>query len=131
MPEGLKVFLKDCFTTEGRMNRRRYFFYPIWFGILIFIPLVILIYISEFFAILTLPFYILIAYVSIIAHIKRWRDLWKSGWMTLLLFIPLVWLFFQLYLIFIKWDIWTNDFWPDRLQESTLTQENVDKNIVL
>ncbi len=68
-----------------------------------------------FFIIYIIPLVLLISYLNIISYMKRFRDLDKSPWMTLLTFIPLVSFFVWIYCAFFKWTHGENRFWPDPL----------------
>jgi uncharacterized membrane protein YhaH (DUF805 family) len=47
-----------------------------------------------------LSFILVGIYTTIVGYIRRWHDLGRSGWMTLLLLIPFVNFFVFLYLLF-------------------------------
>lgn len=77
------------FSAQGRLNRKPYNLYLLALTILGLIPMV------QLLTILFIP-------SSIMIMIKRWHDVDKSGWFTLLVFVPIVGFFAALYLIFAR-----------------------------
>jgi len=120
-----KDFLKECNTTKGRWNRQKFWLYPIILMLIIFITILIIISISEpIWLILLFIWYFYIAYVSVVAYIKRLRDLDKNPWLALLLLIPFVSLYLFVICGFFKGTEGVNKFGPDPLDKNdTETKE--------
>ena len=59
--------------------------------------------------------YVLIIYINIVSNIKRFHDLWKSGWYTLLVFVPFVNLFVFIWIAFFRGTQGPNMYGPDPL----------------
>jgi len=117
-----KKFLWVNFSFTGRLNRSDFWVYG-WFfwsiALIIIYPLCFAcIYISEsiasfsfilslLFALLSLPFSLLAIGLVVISfyavNCKRFHDHNKSGWLLLIGFIPIIGLFFYLYIISINW----------------------------
>ena len=64
--------------------------------------------------------YIITFYVSIVTYIKRFHDLWKSGWYTLIMFIPFISILGIIWLGFFKWTSGPNKYGPDPLAWTTV-----------
>jgi len=64
-------------------------------------------------ALLLIP-YLIFFYFSIILYIRRLHDLNKSGWLSLLFLVPLINLFFFIYVLFGKGTAGPNRFGPQR-----------------
>ena len=125
----MKDFLRDCFSTEWRWNRKRFMLYPIGFSLISILPIIVLTLtigsthdseVANYMFIVILPIVLAINYVQIVSIIKRFRDLGHSGWFTLFTLIPFVNLGFYIYLLFFKWDEGENRFGPDPL----ISEEN-------
>lgn len=119
--EGLNLLFKDSsadkeavfnelfFTSKGRLNRKSYIYRSFFLSIVLFVVQGILSFAAETFGALDLLFSI-IAFVlgifqlaaNIMMGVRRLHDLDKSGWWMLLLLVPLINLFFCLYLLFFK-----------------------------
>ena len=119
----MKEFFQACNTVEWRWNRKKFLLYPLGMSFLLVFPLVFfatflsafnktiggILYIFVWIA------YIYCMYVSIAAYIKRFHDLWKSGWFFLFTFIPFVNLFIIIWAIFFKGTTGTNEYGADPL----------------
>jgi uncharacterized membrane protein YhaH (DUF805 family) len=115
---GVSLF-QDFFAYRGRINRRCYFFrgllltaliklltaVPEAYGIVMPLPVTVLVW----------PSLAALAVLSYFQSMKRCHDVDKSGWFSLLLFIPLVNLFLGLYLLFQKGTSGPNRFGEDPL----------------
>lgn len=88
-------------SAQGRMSRRQYWLYsilPVYLASLVFGLLAVLIDGVSVFATgnagwgvsLYLLASIPLTWISVATTIKRWHDRGKSGWMTLVLFVPVV-----------------------------------------
>ena len=125
----MKDFLRDCFSTEWRWNRKKFILYPTVFALITFLPIIALTLtiestngseVANYMFILILPIVLAINYVQIVSIIKRFRDLGHSGWFTLFTLIPFVNIVFYIYLLFFKWENGENQFGADPL----ISEEN-------
>lgn len=134
--EGLNLLFKDSsadkeavfkelfFTSEGRLNRKSYIYRSFFLSIVLLVVQGILTFAAETFGALDLLFSI-IAFVlgifqlaaNIMIGVRRLHDLDKCGWWMLLLIVPLVNLFFCLYLLFFKGTEGPNEYGDDPLQQ--------------
>lgn len=118
------VFKELFFTSEGRLNRKSYIYRSFFLSIVLFVVQGILSFAADTFGALDLLFSI-IAFVlgifqlaaNIMMGVRRLHDLDKSGWWMLLLIVPLVNLFFCLYLLFFKGTDGPNEYGDDPLQQ--------------
>ncbi|WP_293390861.1 DUF805 domain-containing protein [Phascolarctobacterium sp.] len=118
------VFKELFFTSEGRLNRKSYIYRSFFLSIVLFVVQGILTFAAENFGALDLLFSI-IAFVlgifqlvaNIMMGVRRLHDLDKCGWWMLLLIVPLVNLFFCLYLLFFKGTEGPNEYGDDPLQQ--------------
>lgn len=133
----MENFLKECFNTKWRWNRKKFWLYPLWFNLgifsiiwLVFTVQSLITSLEDMFSavvlIIIVILYILTFYVSILAYIKRLRDLDKNPWMALILIIPLVAFYVMIICWFFKWTIWSNKYWPNPLWNP----ENKDKKVI-
>lgn len=67
------------------------------------------------FGIINVVLYIVMMYSSIALQIKRWHDLDRSGWFTLLGFLPIVNLIYAVYVYCVKGTTGDNQFGKDPL----------------
>ncbi|HEY0587794.1 MAG TPA: DUF805 domain-containing protein [Pseudoduganella sp.] len=113
------TYMPKFFSLDGRIGRVRYFAYGIGAGLLM-IPAVVLLALLG--ALLgngangslagSVIAYILY-FVAILSQVRRrLHDLNKSGWMGLLLFVPLVNIIFGLWLLFGRGDEGANEYGP-------------------
>lgn len=109
------------FNWEGRIRRKTYWLYSI--------PLIILYGFTDFYIdsksdILSTIIYLLIAYVSMMINIKRSHDRNRTGWFSLLLFIPIISLWPFIELGFFETENTDNRFGlPDNIWESNEEQK--------
>ena len=120
-------FLNKIYTTEGRLNRLRYFMYQILWMIISAVVGAILGFIGGF---LTNDVQSLLVIVptgifsfaagigSIMLGIRRLHDLNKSGWFMLLLLVPLINLVFVLYMYLAPGQVGANKYGADPLEEN-------------
>ncbi|MCK5111421.1 MAG: DUF805 domain-containing protein [Arcobacteraceae bacterium] len=106
--------IKFLFYKEGRINRRIYFAYTVYFTIfssLINLPFELLgMPLGQNFSILNVIILIPIFYMSLILMIKRLHDLDKSAWFLLLMIIPFINIWLMYILIFKKGNEEVNKF---------------------
>lgn len=118
------VFKELFFTSEGRLNRKSYIYRSFFLSVVLFVVQGILSFAAETFGALDLLFSI-VAFVlgifqlaaNIMMGVRRLHDLDKCGWWMLLLLVPLVNLFFCLYLLFFKGTEGPNEYGDDPLQQ--------------
>lgn len=118
------VFKELFFTSEGRLNRKSYIYRSFFMSIVLFVVQGILTFAADTFGALDLLFSI-VAFVlgifqlaaNIMMGVRRLHDLDKCGWWMLLLIVPLVNLFFCLYLLFFKGTEGPNEYGDDPLQQ--------------
>lgn len=118
------VFKELFFTSEGRLNRKSYIYRSFFLSIVLFVVQGILTFAAETFGALDLLFSI-VAFVlgifqlaaNIMMGVRRLHDLDKCDWWMLLLIVPLVNLFFCLYLLFFKGTEGPNEYGDDPLQQ--------------
>ena len=101
-PEDLRAIL---LTYQGRLNRKPYILYSvgIWFLMLILNVVADVLGDSRSSVALLVAFALYLAVLalcvpSVMLTIRRWHDLGKSGWFTLLSLIPVVNFFVEIYL---------------------------------
>ena len=118
------------FSFDGRIGRWMYFklFSFSYLMMTIFILIMVNIFNNMFGAILLLIFTISYVWLSFALIIKRLHDVNKSGWLSLLSFIPLINLFLGLYLLFVKGTMGANQYGEDLLNQN-LNKEVEDGNI--
>jgi uncharacterized membrane protein YhaH (DUF805 family) len=86
------TFTLNLFSAAGRIGRIRYLGYSMGIGLLIaLVAGVMAVFLSPFLAILA---YVAMIYVNFMLTIKRCHDFDTSGWMSLLMFVPLANLIF-------------------------------------
>lgn len=105
------------FNPKGRINRMPYILTPIISSILFTIVIILLTILkieilSQIFNYLG---FIVLTAIAVILTIKRWHDLDKSGWLTVLIFIPILNFFIGLFLAFAKGTNGKNKYGSDPL----------------
>lgn len=111
--------MKEFFSWRGRLNRRPYFFRGLALGM----PTILLYELPkawgvEFGLAVTLSSSLIMlaaAVLAIFQTIKRWHDLDRSGWHTLLMLLPLFNFLVGLFLTFKKGTAGPNRFGEDLL----------------
>ena len=85
----------------GRLNRRTYLVGGFLIGIVYYVVLYIvgLLGHNALTSLLTLVIVLLVMVIGFSMSAKRWHDLGQSGWLSLLLLIPLINFFVWLYLV--------------------------------
>ncbi len=68
--------------------------------------------------------YIYITYVSVVGYVKRLHDLDKSGWLTLLAFVPLANIYLFVICGFFKGTEWKNQYGENPLAATATPSEN-------
>jgi len=91
-----KLSLKEiCFSFTGRVPRKVFWIYGVLMlmigagivgGIIGYLSTVL----GDWFALLLIPLYIVVVWISLAIQIKRWHDRDKSGWWVLIALVPLV-----------------------------------------
>ncbi len=99
------------FNFQGRINRLTFFWQSLVIGITQIINVTVMssfqksllpdaASIALLITLVSIAISIFVIVFSFSLYIRRWHDLGQSGWMTLLLLIPLVNIFVWLYLVF-------------------------------
>ena len=143
-------FLKDSLKISWRFNRKKFWLYPIWMFLLVFIELFLLLTLINFILwnqnisvimwlsiskisfIISNIWYLFILYIWILTYIKRLHDLNKSGWMSILLLIPFINIYIIIICGFLKWTVGKNQYWEDPLGQNKVNKWNLDdtENII-
>ncbi|MYN02643.1 DUF805 domain-containing protein [Pseudoduganella sp. DS3] len=124
-PVSKETYMPKFFAVNGRIGRVRYLAYSMGAGLLM-LPLMLLLLGGSGFAAMmgsaetgasvgivgSLIIYPLSFAVSIILARRRLHDMNKTGWLSVLVLIPLVNLFAVLWLLFGSGDAESNDFGP-------------------
>lgn len=118
--------LNKIYTTEGRLNRLRYFMYQIIWMLISAVVGAILGFMCEFLTndvqsllviVPTVIFSFAAGIGSIMLGIRRLHDLNKSGWFMLLLLVPLINMVFALYMYLAPGQVGANKYGADPLEE--------------
>jgi len=125
--DGNETYTPKIFAVSGRIGRLRYIGYH-WLATMLMVMIIgVLAAItipmaghggSAAVGLLVLPFYGLLFAISIIYARRRLHDLDQSGWMSLLVLIPLVGFFMGLYLVFAPGTQGSNRFGPAPAKQS-------------
>ena len=134
--EGLNLLFKDSsadkeavfkelfFTSKGRLNRKSYIYRSIFLSLVLCIVQGVLTFAANTIGALELLFAVvafgfsLFGFVSnIMMGVRRLHDLDLSGWWMLLLCVPLINLFFAIYIYFFKGTEGPNQYGEDPLQQ--------------
>ena len=116
-------------SANGRFGRLSYFAWNILLGFFVLFCVIVLAVImpsmmtnlssgagfSSGFILFFLIIYIILFYFSFVFIIRRLHDLNKSGWLSLILLIPVAGLFFWIYASCAKGDISTNNYGAPRI----------------
>ena len=133
--EGLNLLFKDSsadkeavfkelfFTSKGRLNRKSYIYRSIFLSLVLSVVQGVLTFAANTIGALELLFAVvafgfsLFGFVSnIMMGVRRLHDLDLSGWWMLLLCVPLINLFFAIYIYFFKGTEGPNQYGDDPLQ---------------
>ncbi|WP_293725369.1 DUF805 domain-containing protein [Phascolarctobacterium succinatutens] len=134
--EGLNLLFKDSsadkeavfkelfFTSKGRLNRKSYIYRSIFLSLVLCVVQGVLTFAANTIGALELLFAVvafgfsLFGFVSnIMMGVRRLHDLDLSGWWMLLLCVPLINLFFAIYIYFFKGTEGPNQYGEDPLQQ--------------
>ena len=134
--EGLNLLFKDSsadkeavfkelfFTSKGRLNRKSYIYRSIFLSLVLCVVQGVLTFAANTIGALELLFAVvafgfsLFSFVSnIMMDVRRLHDLDLSGWWMLLMLVPLVNIFFALYMLFFKGTDGPNQYGDDPLQQ--------------
>lgn len=126
-----ETLVQLLFSAKGRINRQKFLFAVIGWVALIMVMMVISSIFTAMamnpdassfwsvmaglFGIINIVIYIAMMYSSIALQIKRWHDLDRSGWFTLLGFLPIVNLIYAVYVYCVKGTTGDNQFGKDPL----------------
>lgn len=125
---GEETYEPQVFAVNGRIGRMRYLAYSLVMSVLAYVVFAVLFGIGMAvggmgvgFVFMLLGYIPMLAVTFILAR-RRLNDLDKSGWLSLLLIVPLVNLGLMLYLIFAAGTAGTNQFGPQPSPNSTLVK---------
>lgn len=116
-----KSFVDKYFNADGRLNRKPYFIRLLILNVISIAPTLILyatggpLLVESLYGVLTF-FHIILFVLSILLMVGRLHDLNRSGWFSLLIFIPLINIIFFLILLFCRGTRGSNRFGPDPLE---------------
>ena len=117
---------KEIFTTEGRLNRKRYLKYMIIFALVMAGTKFTMSCMATFLtgdpnSALVMAITLMLALVAgtgnVMMIIRRLHDIGKSGWFTLLVFVPVLGAIFSIALFFIPGQVGWNQYGADPLTE--------------
>ena len=118
------VFKELFFTSKGRLNRKSYIYRSIFLSLVLCVVQGVLTFAANTIGALELLFAVvafgfsLFGFVSnIMMGVRRLHDLDLSGWWMLLLCVPLINLFFAIYIYFFKGTEGPNQYGEDPLQQ--------------
>lgn len=133
--EGLNLLFKDSsadkeavfkelfFTSKGRLNRKSYIYRSLFLSLVLCIVQGVLTFATNtidalelLFAVVAFGFSLFSFVSNIMMDVRRLHDLDLSGWWMLLMLVPLVNIFFALYMLFFKGTEGPNQYGDDPLQ---------------
>lgn len=110
-----EAFMEKFTKVDGRLNRLRFFLRSLALGVLAtVVGVALMIEVSES---VGMAVYTLLILGQFPLDIRRCHDMGKSGWLTLLLFVPFVNMIWVLVLLFKKGTEGENAYGPDPLAE--------------
>lgn len=134
--EGLNLLFKDSsadkeavfkelfFTSAGRLNRKSYIYRSLFLSLVLCIVQGVLTFATNtidalelLFAVVAFGFSLFSFVSNIMMDVRRLHDLDLSGWWMLLMLVPLVNIFFALYMLFFKGTDGPNQYGDDPLQQ--------------
>lgn len=134
--EGLNLLFKDSsadkeavfkelfFTSKGRLNRKSYIYRSIFLSLVLCVVQGVLTFAANtigalelLFAVVAFGFSLFGFVANIMMGVRRLHDLDLSGWWMLLLCVPLINLFFAIYIYFFKGTEGPNQYGEDPLQQ--------------
>lgn len=117
------VFKELFFTSKGRLNRKSYIYRSIFLSLVLFVVQGVLTFAANtigalelLFAVVAFGFSLFDFVSNIMMGVRRLHDLDLSGWWMLLLCVPLINLFFAIYIYFFKGTEGPNQYGEDPLQ---------------
>lgn len=106
----------NFFSPSSRIGRVRYLAHGMLVGLAFYVVLAIVMLVGisaeggALFWILLVPPYLFILYCSVLFMVQRLHDLNRSGWLWLLMIVPLVNFIFALYILFAPGTKGSNDY---------------------
>lgn len=117
------VFKELFFTSKGRLNRKSYIYRSLFLSLVLCIVQCVLTFATNtidalelLFAVVAFGFSLFSFVSNIMMDVRRLHDLDLSGWWMLLMLVPLVNIFFALYMLFFKGTDGPNQYGDDPLQ---------------
>mgnify|MGYP002335729084 FL=1 len=74
--------------------------------------------------------YAVFFYLLFTFHIRRLHDLNKSGWLSLLILLPIINLYVFIICGFFKWTNWPNKYWPDPLKKDGNISDQSEDTVI-
>ena len=120
------TILKDIFTTEGRLNRKRYLKYMIILAVVMAVTKFTMSCMATLLTgdpngalvmAITLMLALIAGTGNVMLIIRRLHDLGKNGYFTLIVFVPVIGVIFSIALFFIPGQVGWNEYGPDPLAE--------------
>lgn len=117
------VFKELFFTSKGRLNRKSYIYRSLFLSLVLCVVQGVLTFATNtidalelLFAVVAFGFSLFSFVSNIMMDVRRLHDLDLSGWWMLLMLVPLVNIFFALYMLFFKGTDGPNQYGEDPLQ---------------
>lgn len=117
------VFKELFFTSKGRLNRKSYIYRSLFLSLVLCVVQGVLTFATNtidalelLFAVVAFGFSLFSFVSNIMMDVRRLHDLDLSGWWMLLMLVPLVNIFFALYMLFFKGTDGPNQYGDDPLQ---------------
>lgn len=120
------TIFNQIFTTEGRLNRKRYLIYMLAFaavmaGTKFTMSCMATLFTGDPNGALVMAITLMLALIAgtgnVMMIIRRLHDLGKSGYFTLIVFVPVIGIIFSIALFFIPGQVGWNEYGPDPLAE--------------
>ncbi|CAN7692486.1 DUF805 domain-containing protein [Pseudoduganella sp. LjRoot289] len=131
-PAGDETYEPKVFAWKGRIGRLRYMAYLFGISLLNMVPVMVLMSVLgatgmmkgnvEAITGLSVLLYLPLLVFSFVLAKRRFNDTNRSGWLSLLLWIPLVNFFVSLYLVFAAGSEGANDYGPAPSPNSTIVK---------
>lgn len=120
------TIFNEIFTTEGRLNRKRYLIYMIALALIAGISTFVLSSMATFFTgdpnsapvmLITLAWALIAGAGNVMLIIRRLHDLGKSGYFALIVFIPVIGIIFSIAMFCLPGQVGWNEYGADPLAQ--------------
>lgn len=118
------TIFNEIFTTEGRLNRKRYLIYMIALALVSGVSTFVLSSMATFFTgdpnsapvmLITLAWALIAGAGNVMLIIRRLHDLGKSGYFALIVFIPVIGIIFSVAMFCLPGQVGWNEYGEDPL----------------